>query len=203
MLKLVPVLLMFLFLCSCDVGHQPDAALNQKGVSLFASPIQPSPVTFQDKHDKSVDNRVFLGHWNILFFGYTYCPDICPLALINMRNLFATLTKSEQSNYQVWLVSVDPERDTPKVLNEYLDYFNKDFNGLTGNARALKQFASQLHIFYAKEEGSDGAPYLMNHSANLVLIDPKGRYRGFIAPPHEPERIKAILYALKAQPESP
>ncbi len=201
MRQLVPLLFIFisLFLQGCDKSTLP-AVLNEKGVTVFAEPILPSPFKFQDKHNESVDNGVFLGHWNILFFGYTYCPDICPMALINMRNLFSSLTAKEQKEYQVWLVSVDPERDTPKVLNEYLNYFNPAFNGLTGNPQALQHFASELHVFYAKEKGSNGAHYLMNHSANLVLVDPQGRYRGFISPPHKPERVKAILQAFQNLP---
>lgn len=195
MTKLILILLLpaILFIQGCDKTSNSSVASKHEGVTIFPQAITPSPFEFKNKQGQSVDNQVFLGQWNIVYFGYTYCPDVCPTALADIRNLFKILDENERKKYKVWFVSVDPQRDTPELLNQYLSYFNPDFDALTGNKESLKQLSTEMHAYFAKVKTSGEAPYLMDHSANFALVDAKGDYRGFIAPPHTPERVKAIL----------
>lgn len=196
MYRLISILLVFVVLQGCDFKPTPEKALQQKGVTFFKKAITPSAFKFKNKEGEWVDNSVFLGKWNLVFFGYTYCPDVCPTALMNMRRLFEMLDENQRQRFQVVFVSVDPERDTPELLKPFLGYFNPDFKALTGNKAALKNLSSQMHAFYAKVKTTGEAPYLMDHSANITLVDPEGDYRGFITPPHNPEKIKDILAEL-------
>lgn len=199
-MRLVSLLLLIfsIFLIQgCDKAGNSLVTSKHDEVTIFPKAITPSPFEFKNKQGQRVDNQVFLGQWNIVYFGYTYCPDVCPTALTDMRNLFKILDESERQKYKVWLVSVDPERDTPEVLKQFLHYFNPSFDALTGNEKALKQLASEMHAYFAKVKTSGEAPYLVDHSANLALVDSSGNYRGFIVPPHNPERIKAILKELE------
>lgn len=196
MYRFVSILLVFVVLQGCDFKPTTEEALQQKGVTLFTKAMTPSAFKFKNKEGQWVDNSVFSEKWSLVFFGYTYCPDVCPTALANMRRVFKMLDESQRSRYQVVFVSVDPERDTPELLKQFVGYFNPDFKALTGNKAALKTLSSQMHAFYAKIKTTGEAPYLMDHSANITLVDPKGNYRGFITPPHNPEKLKEILAEL-------
>lgn len=195
----VVLLVLSIFLIQgCDKTTGPSVASKHEGVMIFPKAITASPFEFKNKQGETVNNEVFLGQWNIVYFGYTYCPDVCPSTLADMRNFFKILDETERQKYKVWLVSVDPQRDTPESLERYLNYFNPSFDALTGNEESLKQLASEMHAYFAKVKTSGEAPYLVDHSANLALVDAKGNYRGFIEPPHNPERMKGILKEFEA-----
>jgi len=134
----------------------------------------------------------FKGHWSLLFFGFTSCPDICPNTLFQLkqaRQLMAEHAKAEDLP-RVYLVSVDPERDTPEKLDSYLDYFDPAFFGLTGADEQLKALAFQAGIAYFVEPHRAGdLEYNVDHSASLLLLDPQGRLYGVLPSPHNAEQI--------------
>ncbi|MCG8027230.1 MAG: SCO family protein [Candidatus Thiodiazotropha taylori] len=108
----------------------------------------------------------------MLSFGYTYCPDICPTELAKLAVVFDTL-KEQSDRLQGLFVSLDPDRDTPAVLSDYVDYFNSEFVGLTGTETAVDEVARQYRVKYQRNH-KDGGAYSIDHSANLYLIDRKG-----------------------------
>lgn len=136
------------------------------------------------------------GKWHLLFFGYTSCPDICPVTMGVVSQAKKRAADSKQLFPEVVFVSVDPERDNVEMLGDYVDYFDQDFYGVTGSIDKIKAFTLQLSIVYMKMapdvEGSDN--YLVDHSAALLLLNPDGKFVATLSPPHDP---KTILKDLK------
>jgi protein SCO1/2 len=145
-----------------------------------------------DERGEAFAPPAFAGHWSFLYFGYTYCPDVCPLTLVELAALkkqLATELPSERSEY--YLVSVDPQRDTPERLREYVAYFDPAFHGLTGSPAALAAFAAATETLVDVPAGQDSENYLVSHSSNVVLLDPQGALRAVFTPPHDPAQLAA------------
>lgn len=177
--------------------------LNDHGAFIFPRPITVTDVPFINEEDQTVTKENNLGKWSFIFFGYTFCPDICPTTLAVMQQMWVNLSSEDQAKTQIVLVSVDIERDTPEQLKTYMDYFDPSFTAFTGNASSLRSFTAQLNAVYAKvdrlNEAGEVDPelgYLMDHSANIAILDPNGNYYGFIKPPFTPKKMLAIVNAI-------
>lgn len=114
----------------------------------------------------------FRGSYVLLYFGYTYCPDACPLTLADLADMMKLLGPAAD-DVQVIFVSLDPERDTVAQLASYLPHFHPNFLGMTGTAEEVLQAATQFGIFYAKQ--GTGAGYTIDHTSTVVMVDPEGR----------------------------
>ncbi len=134
------------------------------------------------------------GKWTLIFFGFTHCPDVCPTALADLNKLLESLDNDIRADTQVVLVSVDPARDTEAVLANYVTYFNPEFIGVTGEFLQIKRFAGQLNVAFNKV--SLGDTYTVDHSANIVLINPRGHYHGFFKPPLDINRMKLTFQSM-------
>lgn len=117
------------------------------------------------------------GKYVVLFFGYTYCPDVCPTTMNEMQQMVKALGPQRTENLQVVMVSVDPERDTPKQLATYVNYFDPNFIGLTGTVEDVQPVASQFGIYFEKQAGSENTSYLVDHTSAVTVIDPEGYVR--------------------------
>ncbi|MBM95120.1 MAG: cytochrome c oxidase assembly protein [Oceanospirillaceae bacterium] len=159
------------------------------GVTLFGSGLAVDDFQFIDQHGNAVDKSSFKPGWRLVFFGYTFCPDICPTTLADLNRVWKKLSPQAQQSVQVVFVSIDPERDTPESLAPYLAYFNPEFMAMTGNVASLERLAEQLNGFYARVEREDGMAYLMDHSSNLMLVDDSWQYRGYIEPPFKRDAL--------------
>jgi protein SCO1/2 len=153
-------------------------------------PIPAMQMTDQDGQAVSLDQ--LKGKWSLLFFGYTFCPDICPTTLAQLRQIKAELPKRSVERMQVILVSVDPQRDTPAKLKEYLGYFDKDFRGFNAQVSVLQSFAKAVSMPYVEPDTSK-PNYTVSHSGNLALIGPDGTQRGFIRAPFSTPKLVAQL----------
>lgn len=122
----------------------------------------------------------FRGKLVVLFFGYTHCPDVCPTTLADVAAAFGLMPPAEVGQVQVLFVSVDPERDTPEMLKEYVPYFHPSFLGLHGTTGEVAAAAREFRIHYRKhvEPGAEG--YLVDHTAGSYVLDRKGRLRLFL-----------------------
>jgi protein SCO1/2 len=162
------------------------------GGYVLATPRDLPPVELVDEHGSPFRPHDFVGHWSFLYFGYTYCPDVCPLTLVELSKLKLELAAggfAEPSAY--YLVSVDPKRDTPARLAEYVAYFDPALRGLTGPPAALAALAQAADTVFDTSDDSAGDNYLVSHSSNVVLLDPSGRVHAVFAPPHDPSRLAA------------
>jgi protein SCO1/2 len=137
----------------------------------------------------------FRGKVVVIFFGYTQCPDVCPTTL---SDLAATLQKlgADASRVQVLFVTIDPERDTPELLSQYVPAFNPTFLGLYGDAGATAATAREFKVLYQKQPGSTPGNYSMDHSAGTFIFDPQGRLRLYVTHGQGPELYAHDIHEL-------
>ena len=160
------------------------------GGYVLSEPKPLAPVTLVDEHGRAFGPADFAGRWSFLYFGYTYCPDVCPLTLVELATLKKRLAEQLPGTpTDYYFVSVDPRRDTPERLREYVTYFDASFHGLTGSVDDLNSLAQQTgSVFFVPEDQSDDA-YLVSHSSNIALMDPEGRLSAVFTSPHDPARL--------------
>ena len=129
----------------------------------------------QDPNGRSVSNEDFRGRFQLIAFGYTYCPDICPTTLVEMAGILQHLG-DRASRLQAIFITVDPERDSGEVLQTYTRFFDPRILGLTGSPALVRRAADNFRIRYAKvrEPGGNPAHYAVDHSAGMILLGPDG-----------------------------
>ncbi|WP_028116465.1 SCO family protein [Ferrimonas senticii] len=159
------------------------AVLGQQRPSVEALWLkQPRPlveVTLQDQLREPFGQAQLQGKWTLLFIGYTSCPDICPTTMADLARLYPKLA---MDNLQVVMLSADPVRDTPDRLDEYIYHFEPSFKGVTGEHSQLYPFTQSLGLVYALVDSPTGGDYLVDHSADIVLINPQGQLEAIFRP---------------------
>jgi protein SCO1/2 len=139
----------------------------------------------------------FKGKAVVVFFGYTQCPDVCPTTLLSMREVLNRLG-NDAGRVQVIFVTLDPARDTPQVLAEYVTAFHPSFIGLRGDEATIAAVARDFKVFYAKQAGSTAGTYSIDHSTGSYAYDPEGRLRLLIRHGETPDNVAADLRLLLA-----
>ena len=172
-----------LFQAARQAASHPDkGALNAAGIILLPQSRAWPTLPLLDQHGEVLPVSRLQGKWTLVFFGYTFCPDICPTTLAELRQLLGSLPAEQRQQVQVLMVSVDPQRDTPQQLRDYLAYFDPDYIGLTGQLDDIQQLANALSIPFIPGDSSQ-ENYTVDHSGNLALLGPDGRQQGFIRAP--------------------
>ncbi|MCA9896722.1 MAG: SCO family protein [Ardenticatenaceae bacterium] len=118
----------------------------------------------------------YRGEVVMLYFGYTFCPDVCPATMVELRDAMEILGKRAE-DVQVMMISVDPERDTPEILEAYLAHFDESFIGLTGTTDEIMAVTAPMGIFFERHEGSAASGYLVDHTATVAVLDKEGKLR--------------------------
>jgi protein SCO1 len=182
------------------VPQLSDEELRAQGVFLLPRPRDIAPFALTDHNGAKFDNARLLDHWTFVFFGFTHCPDICPITMSEMGKAYAQLRQTgDQAEFQGVLVTVDPERDTADVLGPYAQAFAPEFMGVLGDREAIGFFASQVNAAFGKVPSDDEAGYTMDHTGNIIIINPMGHYHGFIKLPHKAETIRLTYQSLAAR----
>jgi len=164
--------------------------MKANGAYMFETPRSFETFSLIDHNGAAFTPGYFAGKWTLVFFGFTFCPDVCPTTMAFLDTLMKQLEGTEVAeDTQVVLVSVDPARDTPEKLRQYVSYFNEDFLGVTGEFMDIHRFALALNTPFRKVAGQ-GENYQVDHSANVVLINPRGDYHGFFKAPLELAKMK-------------
>ncbi|MEE4670546.1 SCO family protein [Pseudomonas alliivorans] len=176
-------------------GPGDQTALIDAGVILLPQSRSLPSLSMSDQNGAPVAVDELKGKWTLVFFGYTYCPDICPTTLAQLRDIRTKLPQEAVHNMRVVLVSVDPDRDTPQQLKQYLGYFDPRYIGLTAPVADIQKLASALSIPFIPADTSKPG-YTVDHSGNLALIGPDGRQRGFIRSPLNAQKLMAQLPVL-------
>jgi len=191
--------LVFIFLIVASFVHRVGeprvmslAETRANGLFLFDTPRDPGEFELLDHKGKSFSRAQLLGRWTLVFFGFTHCPDICPTTMVELADLKSQLANTEAEATQVVMVSVDPARDTPERLSEYVPYFHPEFLGVTGDFTAILSFAQRLNAPFRKLSEPDG-DYQMEHTANVVLMNPRGDYHGFFRAPLDIPKMRVTL----------
>ncbi len=163
-----------------------------EAATVFGDQARPLPAFSLTRHDgEALEPADFHGHWSLLFFGYSNCPDICSPS---MQQLTTALQTLGEVPVRIVFISVDPERDTPEALTRYVGHFHPATLGVTGDAKAIAGFAKQLGAFHSKQKLATG--YLVDHSGSAWLVDPEARLAGVFTPPLAPTAIAADLQKL-------
>lgn len=159
--------------------------------------VPPLKLTRDDGTSFTLDD--LRGKWTLMFFGFTHCPDVCPTTMEILAQVHTILKKTPPyaSRGQVVFVSVDPDRDTPAQLAQYVHYFHHDFIGATGPEAELKPLAQALGVLFMKV--AEGGPdYTVDHSAGVFFIDPAGRLVSVVTPPHTADALIARFKGVSA-----
>lgn len=144
--------------------------------TVMQSP-QPAPdFTLQAAGGRTVSLHDFRGKYVLLYFGYTFCPDVCPASLGNLAAALRRMGK-KADEVQVIMISVDPGRDSPEKVAEYVAHFHPSFIGLSGDEQEIARVAALYGVFYEKQEVASSAGYLVNHTATIMAIDRQGRLK--------------------------
>ena len=144
-----------------------------------------------DYNQQRFDESRFKGKWTFMFFGYTNCPDVCPTTLLVMKSVWAKLPDEAKAapSPQMVFVSVDPDRDTPQRLKSYVRFYHPDFLGVTGKADQIDHLTRQVGVLYGFDDDRTNKSYTVNHSAQIILVDPAGNERAVFSPPHKADDI--------------
>lgn len=140
-----------------------------------------------DYDNRKLNRDSFTGKWSLMFFGFTHCPDICPTTLQTLARMMASIDDADvASAIRVYFVSVDPARDTPQILHDYVAYFNPEFVGATAPMDRLRVLTRSLGIAHEiHREDGDSPNYNVDHSAAIVLINPEAEFAALFGAPHD------------------
>ena len=175
-----------------------NSELKLDGAFMFDTPRALPEFALVDHRGTPFNGDSLKGQWTLVFFGFTYCPDICPTTMAFLSRFVGELEGlPEGEDTRVVMVSVDPARDTPERLAEYVPYFNPAFTGVTGEFLDIHRFATALNTPFRKVPGEDGN-YQVDHSANVVLINPRGDYHGFFKAPLDLAKMKVTYRSVRA-----
>ncbi|SHF34570.1 protein SCO1/2 [Microbulbifer donghaiensis] len=200
----VAVLILFMIAVVAGFLHkmsQPrvitDSELRLNGAVKLERPRILSDFELVDDSGEAFRTGSLSGNWTLVFFGFTHCPDICPTTLATLNSFYQTLDEETRADTDILLVSVDPKRDGPQQLHDYVRYFHPDFRGVTGEFLNLKRFANQLNVPFNKVPLADGE-YTVDHGSQVVLINPRGHYHAFFKAPLDPAKMKLTYRSMRA-----
>jgi protein SCO1 len=177
--------------------------LRELGVYELPAPRELAPFELTDQHGQPFTKADLDGRWSFVFFGFTHCPDICPVTMSALSRVEQQLQRAGldalHDAFNGVMVTVDPERDDAETLGRYVGAFSSRFTGVVGTRAELAAFARQLNAAFAKVPGpdpSEAGTYTVDHTTNVVIINPRGDYHGFISPPHDSEAIERAYLSL-------
>ncbi len=193
LLTLIALLLQF------RAGRAELARLDGLGAAVYPESIPLREIALTDQRGQPFRIGDMRGAWNLVFFGFSDCPDMCPLTLAEIERYYRDRGESAEAPVQVVFVSIDPA-DTPAIIEEYLDGFHEDFIGLSGSREAVAEFAAQMYANTGAEtalghgQPADAPEGMISHSIHIGVVGPVGELVGLLRPPH---RAAAIGEALR------
>ncbi len=159
-----------------------------------------TPFLLTDDKNRPFTLENFKGQWSLLFFGFTNCPDLCPTTLASLNQSYKKLAALGQKPLpQIVFISVDPEKDNPRRINNYLQNFNPNFIGATGSEEYLHGLTKELSIIYAKvvdKKLADDEDYSIDHSGAVIIVNPRGQFFGIFSAPLNAEHIAQDMQAI-------
>ena len=155
------------------------------------------PFRLRAPDGREVTDAEFRGRWMLVYFGYTHCPDACPTALQDIANALDSLGPEAKRKAAALFITVDPERDTPAVMGDYVSAFDAGITGLSGTPEQVAAAAKAYRVYYAKHPKA-GGDYDMDHSSIIYVMDPHGRFAANFTHETPPDAMAAKLRALMA-----
>ena len=170
-------------------GAGPAAGIQMpQGLSLGG------PFSLTDQSGRAVTEKDYVGKWMLVYFGYTFCPDVCPTELGTMAAALDAMVEGGAAVVPV-LITIDPQRDTPAQLADYVSRFHPRMQGLTGTPEQVAEVARRYRVYFAKAQRGENTDYLMDHSSFIYLVGPDARVRALFRPETKPEDIAAAVAA--------
>ncbi|MEJ6476041.1 SCO family protein [Pseudoalteromonas piscicida] len=183
-MKRIIVIVLAVMLFGC--GQAPEVS---EKVVWYPTPKAVKHFELQDQYGETVSNQDFADKWNLLFLGYTSCPDICPMTLLKLTHVYQSVENKD--SLQVWFVSVDPNRDTKDKRLAYIKHFEPAFKAVSGDHAALFPFVRDLGLIYAINQEQKGE-YYVDHSASVALINPDGQLEAIFKPSYAEGTVPTI-----------
>lgn len=195
--SLVTLLIMASSICLYSSNANADIFTSSPTVKIngvyLSQPQLIKDFHLTDQHGQPFSLANLKGHWTLLFFGFTNCGSVCPTTLAALNKMYPQLQKDLAAAQipQIVMVSVDPQRDTVARMNDYINAFNKDFIGIRGSAAETTQLERQLHVLAERVQGADANKdhYSVNHTAEIMVINPNGGIQAYLSYPHEAEQM--------------
>lgn len=177
-------------------------ALREIGALIYEQPVELQPFELVDHHGVAFTDASLQGKWHLIFFGFTNCPDICPLTMHELTGFYSNLSPELQADTQVVMISVDPFRDDIDTIAQYMDGFHEDFLGVNGEFSVVSRLARSLFVANGilpvpAPDGGVPKNFLIDHSGNILLIDPQGQYRGFMEPNIKRDNMKQAYETIR------
>lgn len=169
------------------------------GVQLPQGMSLGGPFSLVDQSGKAVTERDFAGRWMLVYFGYSFCPDVCPTELGTMAAALDAMGPAGATVVPAF-ISVDPQRDTPAHLADYVSRFHPRMQGLTGTPEQVAEAARRYRVYYARVQRPENTDYLMDHSSFIYLVGPDAKVRSLFRPEQTPEAIAAAVSAQIGRP---
>jgi len=172
-------------------------SLRNDSFFVYDAPIEIDEFSLTDHNNEPFTRSALKDKWTLVFFGYTFCPDICPITMAAIKQFYDLLEDNgTQSDVKVVMISVDPNRDTPEKLAEYVGFFNPEFIALTGDYNNLYTMARKMNVAFSYLRVDDDN-YLVTHNGEIMLIDPQGNNVGFFKAPYDPQLMLDNFRAVK------
>ncbi|SRR5579883_966338 len=196
------IIFLVVFICAAlmtslfvfHMSHKSNPVLSADDGLIFPAARDVKPFELQAANSKPFTQADLQHHWTLMLFGFTHCQKICPTSLGMLNRVYLKLHRT-YPNLQVVMVSLDPERDTPEIVDHYAHSFHPDFIGVTGKTPELRKLQSQLGIFSAREPASGTANYHLQHTASILLMNPQGKWAGVFKYGLNPEQFAQALTA--------
>jgi cytochrome oxidase Cu insertion factor (SCO1/SenC/PrrC family) len=172
---------------------RPPAGIESSGVSVPGGVSVGGPFALTDQHGAAVTDASYRGRWMLVYFGYTFCPDVCPTELQTIAGALDKLGP-QASQIAPLFVTVDPERDTAAALADYVKLFDDRIVGLTGTPDQIAAVARAYRVYYAKATSKDSSTYLMDHSSFMYLMGPDGKFRALFRQGMSPQALADAIH---------
>lgn len=151
---------------------------------IYDNPRTIAPFQLEGSDGENVTLSALEGQWTMLFTGYTFCPDICPTTMAQLKSRWQDIAAASDYPVQVWMISVDPQRDDIDRLAMYIDFFGEGFYGVRAEHKELYPFVRNIGLMYSIPD-EDEENYLVNHSSAIILVNPRGEQQAIFRPSHE------------------
>jgi len=199
------LVVVFVSLLTIQSNRQLTRELRDLGATIYQQPRQLDRFELVDQHGSIFSSDRLRDRWSLLFFGFTSCPDICPLTMAELKQFYQLLKQAKTAPLpQIVLVTVDPQRDTPATMASYISSFNDEFIGLSGDAQSLSALAAQLYVAHTASPAAvshDGVEtaeheYTIEHSGHISVINPDGELYAVLRLPHRDRDLLAAYLQL-------
>ncbi len=176
-----------------------NAARTVQNATVFQLPRDLPALQLLDHDGQALTRAHFSGNWSVLFFGFTHCPDVCPMTLSVVANAYQQIEQAAPDKLpKVYMVSVDPDRDDIETLATYVPFFHPSFTGVTGTPENIADFTGKLGVAYSRTPTDDG-DYNIDHTSALFFINPAGQLAAVSTSPHLPDILANDYLAIITQ----